>query len=87
MLSFLASPGACRSRPVHLIALSQSFLVDLGPQGAGPPARPVLVVTEICELVFSTGEADLKAHWGVLALHACVFGLSQGVLEPPRISD
>ena len=36
---------------------------------------------------FSTGEADLKAHRGVRALHACVFSLPKGVLEPPRTSD
>ena len=30
---------------------------------------------------------DLKAHWGVRALLACVFSLPQGVLEPPRTSD
>ena len=29
----------------------------------------------------------MKAHWGVRALHACVFSLPQGVLEPPRTSD
>ena len=29
----------------------------------------------------------MKAHRGVLALHACVFSLPQGVLEPPRTSD
>jgi len=29
----------------------------------------------------------LKAHWGVRALHACVFSLPQGVLEPSRASD
>ena len=29
----------------------------------------------------------MKAHWGVRAVHACVFGLPQGVLEPPRTSD
>ena len=39
MLASLASPGACRSRPVHLIALSQSFLVDSGPLGARRQAR------------------------------------------------
>ncbi len=26
-------------------------------------------------------------HWGARALHACVFSLPQGVLEPPRASD
>ena len=36
---------------------------------------------------FSTGEADLKEHLSVLALHACVFSLPQGVPEPPRSSD
>ena len=29
----------------------------------------------------------MKAHWGVRALHACVFCLPRGVLEPPRTSD
>ena len=29
----------------------------------------------------------MKAHWGVRALHARVFSLPQGVLEPPRSSD
>jgi len=29
----------------------------------------------------------LKAHLGVRALHACVFSLPQGVLEPSRASD
>ena len=40
---------------------------------------PVLVETELRELVFSTVEADLKAHWGLRALHACVLSLPQGV--------
>ena len=39
MLAFLASPRVCWSRPVHLITLSQSFLVDLGPLGARRQAR------------------------------------------------
>ena len=26
-------------------------------------------------------------HWGVRALRACVFGLVQGILEPPRRFD
>ena len=30
---------------------------------------------------------DLKAHWGVRALHDCVFSPPQGVLELPRTSD
>ena len=34
MLAFSASSRVCWSRPVHLIELSQSFLVDLGPLGA-----------------------------------------------------
>ena len=58
----------------------------LGSTGWEAPS-PVLVVTELCELVFSTGEADLKAHWGVRALHACVFNTQKVVLEPPRTSD
>ena len=29
----------------------------------------------------------MKAHRGVCALHACVFSIPQGVLEPPRTSD
>ena len=29
----------------------------------------------------------MKAHWGVRALHACVFCPFQAVLEPPRTSD
>ena len=29
----------------------------------------------------------MKAHRGVRALYACVFSLSQGVLELPRASD
>ena len=29
----------------------------------------------------------MKAHWGVRALHACVFSFPRGVLEPPRASD
>ena len=29
----------------------------------------------------------MKAHWGVRALHACVFSLPLGVLELPRTSD
>ena len=29
----------------------------------------------------------MKAHWGVRALHARVFGLPQALLEPPRASD
>ena len=29
----------------------------------------------------------MKAHWGVRALHACVFSFAYGVLEPPRASD
>ena len=37
--------------PAHLIALSQSFLVDLGQLDARRQAR-VLVVTELRELVF-----------------------------------
>ena len=45
------------------------------------------MVSELRELFFSTGEPDLKAHWGVRALHACFFGLPKGVLEPPRTSD
>ena len=36
---------------------------------------------------FSTGEAVLKAHRGVRALHACVLSLPRGVLEPSRTSD
>ena len=27
----------------------------------------------------------MNANWGVRALHACVFGLSQGVPEPHRL--
>ena len=44
----------------------------LGSTGCESPS-PVLVVTELRELGFSTGEANLKAHWGVYALHGCVF--------------
>ena len=29
----------------------------------------------------------MKAHWGVRALHACVFSLLLGVLEPSRAAD
>ena len=29
----------------------------------------------------------MKAHWGVRALHACVFSLLLGMLKPPRTSD
>ena len=29
----------------------------------------------------------MKAHWGVRALHACVFSPPKCVLEPPRSSD
>ena len=29
----------------------------------------------------------MKAHWGVRALHACVFIHFQGPLESPRTSD
>ena len=29
----------------------------------------------------------MKTHWGVRALHDCVFSLPQGVLELPRTSD
>ena len=36
---------------------------------------------------FSPGEADLKAYWGVPALHARVFGPFQGAFEPPCTSD
>ena len=39
MLGFLASLRVCWSRPVRLIALSYSFLGDLGPQGARRQAR------------------------------------------------
>ena len=46
-----------------------------------------LVVTELRELIFSTGEADLKAHWGVRALNDRVSSLLWGLLEPPRTSD
>ena len=45
------------------------------------------MVTELLELVFSTGEDDLKEHWGMHTLHARVFGLPKCVLEPPRTSD
>ena len=84
MLAFLASPRVHWSRPVHLIALSQSFLVDLGPLGAMRQGR-VLLGTELREQVFQLDV--LKAHLGVRALHACVLNLHQGVLEPPRTSD
>ena len=57
----------------------------LGSTGCEVPS-PLLVVTELRELV-STGDADLKAHRGARALHACVFSLLQGLLEPPRTSD
>ena len=33
------------------------------------------MVTELRELGFSTGEADLKEHWGMRTLHARVFSL------------
>ena len=36
---------------------------------------------------FSTGEADLEAHWGARALHARDLSLAKGVLKPPRTSD
>ena len=39
MPAFLASVRACWSRPVDLIALSQSFLGDLGLLGARSQAR------------------------------------------------
>ena len=29
----------------------------------------------------------MKAHWGVRALHACVFSPLLGLLKPPRTSD
>ena len=29
----------------------------------------------------------MKAHWGVRALHACVFSFFQGVLKQPCTSD
>ena len=45
-----------------------------------------LVVTELRELVFQL-EADLKAHWGVHALYACVLSPPQGALELPRTYD
>ena len=35
----------------------------------------------------STVEADFKAHWGVRALHARVFGIAYSVQEPPVTSD
>ena len=47
----------------------------LGSTGYEAPS-PVLVVTELRELVFSTGEGDLKAHWGVRALLTCFFSHS-----------
>ena len=53
----------CGSRPVHPIVLSQSFLVDLGPLGA-MASSPVLVVTELRELVFQLERPTYK-HSGV----------------------
>ena len=45
------------------------------------------MLTELRELVLTTGETDSKAHWSVRALHARVFSLAEGALEPPRTSD
>ena len=53
--------------------------MDFGPLGARRQAR--------FWASFSTGEADLRAHWGVRALHACFFCISRGVLKPIRASD
>ena len=50
-------------------------------------AKPVFSGNWALGASFSTGEVDLKEYWGVRALHACVFSLLLGVLEPPRTSD
>ena len=47
----------------------------------------ILVLTELRELFFSTGEADLIAHRGVRALRARGFSLRQGLCEPQRTTD
>ena len=50
MLKLLVSPRAFWGRVVHLIALLQSFLVDLDHWVGG--AKLGFVVTKLCELVF-----------------------------------
>ena len=86
ILGFSAPPKGVLEPPRASDCTTAVVSGGLGSSGCEAPI-PDLVVTELRELVFSTGEDYLNAHWGVRALHACVFSLSKRVLEPPRTSD